>query len=82
MTRSSTYCLGCDAAVLPAGAVCTGAGADGLVIEEIASDQGLFLSKFERKLRGALRECHGLGSLLLFLLSQLTFAETLLLVLH
>jgi hypothetical protein len=26
--------------------------------------------------------CHGLGSLLLFLLSQLTFAETLLLVLH
>jgi hypothetical protein len=56
MTRSSTCCLGCNAAVLPAGAVCIGAGADGLVIEEIASDQGLFLSKLERKLRGALRE--------------------------
>jgi hypothetical protein len=56
MTRSSTYCLGCDAAVLPAGAVSIGAGADGLVIEEIASDRGLFLSKFERKLRGPLRE--------------------------
>jgi ribosomal protein L22 len=52
MTRSSTYCLSCDAAVLPAGAVCIGAGADGLVIKEIASDRGLFLSKFERKLRG------------------------------
>jgi hypothetical protein len=52
MTRSSTCCLGCDAAVLPAGAVCIGAGADGLVIEEIASDRGLFLSKLERKLRG------------------------------
>jgi hypothetical protein len=33
-----------------------GAGADDLVIEEIASDRGLFLSKLERKLRGALRE--------------------------
>jgi hypothetical protein len=57
MTRSSICCLGCDAAVLPpAGAVCIGAGADGLVIEGIASDRGLFVSKFERKLRGALRE--------------------------
>jgi hypothetical protein len=26
MTRSSTCCLDCDAAVLPTGAVCTGAG--------------------------------------------------------
>jgi hypothetical protein len=56
MTRSSTYCPGCNAAVLPAGAGCIGAGADGLIIEEIASDRGLFLSKFERKLKGALRE--------------------------
>jgi hypothetical protein len=38
ITRSSTCCLGCNAAVLPAGAVCIGAGANGLVIKEIASD--------------------------------------------
>jgi hypothetical protein len=56
ITRSSTYCLSCDAAVLPAGEVRIGAGADTLVIKKIASDRGLFLSKFERKLKGALRE--------------------------
>jgi hypothetical protein len=38
ITRSSTCCLSCDAAVLPAGAVCIGAGANSLVIKEIASD--------------------------------------------
>jgi hypothetical protein len=52
ITRSSTCWLSCDAAVLLAGAVCIRAGADGLVIKEIASDQGLFLIKLERKLRG------------------------------
>jgi hypothetical protein len=38
ITRSSTCCLGCDAAVLPAGAVYIGASANSLVIKEIASD--------------------------------------------
>jgi hypothetical protein len=44
--------------VLLAGAVCIGASANSLVIKEIASDRGLFLSKLERKLRGALRELY------------------------
>jgi hypothetical protein len=44
--------------VLLAEAVYIGASANSLVIKEIASDLGLFLSKLERKLRRALRELY------------------------
>ena len=43
MTWLSTCYVSYDAVVLLAGAVYIGASADGLVIKEIASDQGLFL---------------------------------------
>jgi hypothetical protein len=38
ITRLSTYCLSCDAAVLPAGEVRIGASANTLVIKKIASN--------------------------------------------